>query len=676
MAKLGDLILRVGADTKELNKNLGEARKSIARNTREIQNLGRNLTVGVTAPLAIMGATSVQAFREQNKAIAQVEAGLKSTAGQVGFTSKELQKMASDLQNKTLFGDEVILKDATAQLLTFTNISGENFARTQQAALDLATRLDGDLKGASIQLGKALNDPVANLSALSRSGIQFSEDQKAVIKSLAETGKLAEAQTLILDELNKQYGGSAEAAAEADGGFTQLANSFGDLQEEIGRLLVQYLRPVVDALKNFVQFLQGTSDGTKTVALAIAGIAAAIGPVLIILPNLISGFKMARLAMLALNSAVLANPFVAAAAAITVIVGAVILLTDETKKAVNAVDELAEANKGLSLEEQKRNIEEQIEKQNKLVQELEKEKKAKDDIVAQGYGGKAIKEQREANAAYTAASEQLNEMNAMLTNVNDQLNINASANSSATKGTKTLTLEMVKASAKAYELKQELALLGTQVEDILRGGPQDLKPVDLKNIIQFEDFEEEIDDGTDAMIANFAKMKEAATNAMMKAAEVSNVFGNAFGAAVADVVSGEKTAGQALKGLAINAIRAVIQMAKANVIANATSPANAANLLSGGLATPAFIVAGLSMLEGFLGGISAFADGGIVSGPTLGLVGEYPGARTNPEVIAPLDKLRSMMGGQNVVVTGKISGRDILLTSERNAIDRNRVRGF
>ena len=676
MAKLGDLILRVGADTKDLNKNLGEARKSIARNTREIQNLGRNLTVGVTAPLAIMGATSVQAFREQNKAIAQVEAGLKSTAGQVGFTSQELQKMASDLQNKTLFGDEVILKDATAQLLTFTNISGENFARTQQAALDLATRLDGDLKGASIQLGKALNDPVANLSALSRSGIQFSEDQKAVIKSLAETGKLAEAQTLILDELNKQYGGSAEAAAEADGGFTQLANSFGDLQEEIGRLLVQYLRPVVDALKNFVQFLQGTSDGTKTVALAIAGIAAAIGPVLIILPNLISGFKMARLAMLALNSAVLANPFVAAAAAITVIVGAVILLTDETKKAVNAVDELAEANKGLSLEEQKRNIEEQIEKQNKLVQELEKEKKAKDDIVAQGYGGKAIKEQREANAAYTAASEQLNEMNAMLTNVNDQLNINASANSSATKGTKTLTLEMVKASAKAYELKQELALLGTQVEDILRGGPQDLKPVDLKNIIQFEDFEEEIDDGTDAMIANFAKMKEAATNAMMKAAEVSNVFGNAFGAAVADVVSGEKTAGQALKGLAINAIRAVIQMAKANVIANATSPANAANLLSGGLATPAFIVAGLSMLEGFLGGISAFADGGIVSGPTLGLVGEYPGARTNPEVIAPLDKLRSMMGGQNVVVTGKISGRDILLTSERNAIDRNRVRGF
>ena len=178
------------------------------------------------------------------------------------------------------------------------------------------------------------------------------------------------------------------------------------------------------------------------------------------------------------------------------------------------------------------------------------------------------------------------------------------------------------------------------------------------------------------MIENFAKLKEAATNSMMKAAEVSSAFGMAFGGAVADVVSGEKTAAQALKGLALQAIRAVIQMAKANVIANATSPANAANLLTGGLATPAFIVAGLSMLEGFLGGITAFKDGGIVSGPTLGLVGEYPGASTNPEVIAPLDKLRGMLGGQAVQVTGKISGRDILLTSERNAIDRNRVRGF
>ena len=106
------------------------------------------------------------------------------------------------------------------------------------------------------------------------------------------------------------------------------------------------------------------------------------------------------------------------------------------------------------------------------------------------------------------------------------------------------------------------------------------------------------------------------------------------------------------------------------------------------LAGPVAIAAGVALvalgagLKGAIAksaeqsGVPAFAEGGLVYGPTMGLVGEYPGARTNPEVIAPLDKLRSMIGGNTVQVTGKISGRDILLTSERNSIDRNRVRGF
>jgi hypothetical protein len=668
MAKLGDLILRVGADTSQLNKNLGEARKSIAKNTREIQNLGRNLTVGVTAPLAIMGATSVQAFREQNKAIAQVEAGLKSTAGQVGFTSQELQKMASDLQNKTLFGDEVILKDATAQLLTFTNISGQNFARTQQAALDLATRLDGDLKGASIQLGKALNDPVANLSALSRSGIQFSEEQKAVIKSLTETGNLAEAQTLILDELNKQYGGSAEAAAEADGGFTQLANSFGDLQEEIGRLLVQYLRPIVDRLKTFVQFLQGTSDGTKTLALAIAGVAAAIGPVLLILPNLVSGIKMARTAFALLNTTMLANPFGLVAAGLTVLVGAIIMLTDETKDAVSAVDKLAEANKGLGLEEQKRNIEEQIQKQQEIVDGLKAERDAKQAIVDQGYGGKAIKEANEANAAYTAATSQLDEMNAMLTNVNESLNSNAESNEAAAATTNTLTLEMVKASAEAYKLQQELAKLGTQADELVDTDFNlneaffgKIEP-DLE-LSEF-DFVEEVFGDEDELAAAGDKIRATAQAAQDTMQAVASNIGGFFTRTFEGVIGGTTTFKdallQALKAIAIKLAAMVATFA----ILSAFIPGFAAT--AGGL-------------KGFVGqglGIPGFADGGIVSGPTLGLVGEYPGAKMNPEVIAPLDKLRGMLGGQAVQVHGRLSGRDILLSSEYSAIDRNRVRGF
>lgn len=76
-------------------------------------------------------------------------------------------------------------------------------------------------------------------------------------------------------------------------------------------------------------------------------------------------------------------------------------------------------------------------------------------------------------------------------------------------------------------------------------------------------------------------------------------------------------------------------------------------------------------------GIPEFAAGGLVSGATLAMVGEGPGTSlSNPEVIAPLDKLQQMMGGGNVTVTGRLDGRDILISSERAGFDRNRVRGF
>jgi len=245
--------IRANSDAmKKQRLNVGNYGKAVSKVTGILKGFGATLLAAFSFQ-AIKGffTSSISAFQSQEKAVAKVNQALKSTQNAVGKTSEELQKMASDLQGTTLFGDEDILNNATAQLLTFTNIAGSNFDRTQKVALDLATVLDGDLKSASIQLGKALNDPVANLSALSRSGIQFSESQKQVIKSLTESGKLAEAQTVILDELERQYGGQAEAAAEADGGLTQLSNAFGDFKEKAGKAILEGLKPFIKGLKEF-----------------------------------------------------------------------------------------------------------------------------------------------------------------------------------------------------------------------------------------------------------------------------------------------------------------------------------------------------------------------------------------------------------------------------------------
>jgi hypothetical protein len=248
-AQIGDQQL------KKLDKTVGDNQRSVGNYEKALGGLKTALgALGIAFGISQIKSFvtgSVDLFRIQEKAVAQVQAGLLSTGNRVGFTLDELKKKAIALQNETLFGDEEILQSVTAQLLTFTNIAGEQFDRTQQAALDLATRLDGDLKSASIQLGKALNDPIKGLSALAKSGIQFSSDQKELIKTLTESGKITEAQTLILDELEKQYGGSAAAAADADGGITQLSNAFNDAREVLGGLIMEGLKPTIKSLKEF-----------------------------------------------------------------------------------------------------------------------------------------------------------------------------------------------------------------------------------------------------------------------------------------------------------------------------------------------------------------------------------------------------------------------------------------
>ena len=238
---------------KRQRMNVGNYGKAVGKITNVVKGFGVAMLASFSFSAVKSFVTdSVNAFRIQEKAVAKVTQAINSTGGAAGKTTTELKKLASGLQGNSLFGDEQILNEVSAQLLTFTNIAGNEFDRTQQVALDLATVLDGDLKSASLQLGKALNDPVANLSALSRSGIQFSDDQKKTIKSLADTNQLAEAQNVILTELERQYGGQALAAAEADGGFTQLKNTFGDLMEVVGGALLDAIRPMIKDLKEFL----------------------------------------------------------------------------------------------------------------------------------------------------------------------------------------------------------------------------------------------------------------------------------------------------------------------------------------------------------------------------------------------------------------------------------------
>jgi hypothetical protein len=122
-----------------------------------------------------------------------------------------------------------------AVLATFKEVRGDEFVRAQKAIMDMSTVLDQDLKSSAVQVGKALNDPIKGLTAMQRVGVTFSESQSEAIKSLAEMGRTAEAQKLILAELESQFGGTAEAAAGTFGGQLKLLwLDLSDIAEVIG----------------------------------------------------------------------------------------------------------------------------------------------------------------------------------------------------------------------------------------------------------------------------------------------------------------------------------------------------------------------------------------------------------------------------------------------------------
>lgn len=254
---------RAGRDITQLGRRAGAAQAQTARLQQALAGLGAAIGGG-----ALFGR-ALEAFNAQAQAVARVEQAIRSTGGAAGFTARELQRVASELQTVTLFGDEEILSKVTGQLLTFTNITGEQFLKAQEAVISLATAMDKDLLSAAVQVGKALNDPVRGAAALAESGIQFTTQQRELIASLVESGQLIEAQNILFNELFTQFGNQAQnAATVGTAAFTQLGNVVGDVLEVVGGDLAAGLSPVVAGLRDFLS----VAENARAVASAVEGI--------------------------------------------------------------------------------------------------------------------------------------------------------------------------------------------------------------------------------------------------------------------------------------------------------------------------------------------------------------------------------------------------------------------
>mgnify|MGYP003673950394 CR=1 FL=1 len=755
---IGFLNFKFGADLSGFEKAMKKAQKGLKKFGKNIEKTGKSMTMGLTLPILAFGASAVKAFDEQQKAIAQVEAGLKSTGNQVGFTSEQLQKMAADLQKTTLFGDEEILKGATAQLLTFTNIAGDQFARTQEVALDLATRLDGDLKSASIMLGKALNDPVANLSALSRAGIQFSEEQKATVKAMVKTNNLAGAQTLILNELEKQYGGSAAAAAEAGmGPIQQLMNQFSDITEQIGMRLIPHIKKLVAWITGLAEKFDALSEEQKDNIVKWGLIIAAIGPVLIIIGKISIGISALIPLFGKLGKMIMANPWILLAAAVVLAAKAIYDYTTAISGAEKASKSIFDLNVKAQVQAKE---EERLLKGNLEI--------ARDKTLSDNSRKEAI---TVLNNKLVGLNETLNLQNIAEVNVTEAIDKHTEAMMHQAKvaGTTDLITEtfnkLTKAKLSAGEAFDDLSWVeqliqadkviksqifgGKSREDAVKKQGKEiskkyveglteelatlelnLKELNLEAPEGFEGIMAKLSDAGklmgDDIITPLTGTSTAMGDLSLKViefkgelAEIPKILvekkvdwvkemASPFAAALGimgdeiavflgmDVVALEeglgsmattlgdnlaqgaedfKEYGIAIKGMMKDVIGALISQGVAAAVSNAMAsipPFPGSVFLIPAIAGAA---AGLARTA-FNSLIPAFAEGGLVTGPTTALVGEGVGTNAaNPEVIAPLDKLKGMLNGgnQNVVVTGKIVGKDIWLSNEKTQFNRQRT---
>ena len=193
----------------------------------------------------------------------KLNAILRATGRTAGLTLNEIEDLSRQIGIQTLASTQKV-RDAAGILLTFKSIQGDTFREALRLTQDLAAVGFGDVKTGAIQLGKALEEPIVGLGALRRVGVSFTEEQKELIKSLANTGQKAKAQQIILGALNTQVGGAGVSAAQGlAGAVDTLSEKFTIFIEKSksGAFFVRMLTGAIEGLADM--FGDARMEATK-----------------------------------------------------------------------------------------------------------------------------------------------------------------------------------------------------------------------------------------------------------------------------------------------------------------------------------------------------------------------------------------------------------------------------
>jgi phage-related protein len=275
--------------------------------------------LGALAVAAGKALSAGEAVSTANSRIEQINVSM----GLFGASSEAVTDRLITLAEVTAMQtgmDNLSIKATEAKLLTFKNLAmtadevGGAFDRAMMAAIDLAAAGFGTAESNAVQLGKALENPIKGMAALSKSGVTFTEVEKEKIAALVESGGILQAQEIILKAVETQVGNTAVATANSS---DIMKEGFAQFQQQLGLALL----PVLEAVTPILLTMANWAKDNPGVFLAIAG---TIG--------------VLAVSILAVNAAMLLNPAIAITAGIVALGVAVVVAYKKFEGFRNVVD--------------------------------------------------------------------------------------------------------------------------------------------------------------------------------------------------------------------------------------------------------------------------------------------------------------------------------------------------
>ncbi len=587
---VGKLTVMFGADFKGFDKSMKNAQKKLGRWSRDANRIGNQLTTNLTLPIVALGAGAV-------KLASDFEESLNKVNVSFGESSKEVQAFA-----KTTLKSFGIAEGSALEMASLFGDMGTSMGLTQQQASGMSTSLvglAGDLssfKNIRLDIAQTALASIftGETESLKKLGIvmteanlkQFALEQgiTKTIKQMTQAEKVQLRYNFVISKSQNALGDYARTSDGVANSTRNLQESVKELGEQFGKELLPIASDVIRVLTNVVTKIGSMSDENKKLAINIALVTAAFGPLFKAAAAFLSVVQKLIIFIPRLY-AVIMGPvgIVAALAALFIKLDEGDGFVDNTRK---GFQKLKNAIFGVNEEVKKLDF--------SLMQDIAKTDP--NDIRKRMLAGKIPFIKPPAKTTPKGKTARTDE-----------------------------TFIAAMDSLPVQKLNEELAKIPDQLKNV---------EAPLRKLSQAQK----------EYNAQTQLFGDIMFNSMMRAANSQEGFFSSF-------IENMK---KALKQL-------MIQLAVMTAI----------NFLLGGK--------GFSLGDAFSAAktsILGLASGGLVTGPTMALVGEGMGtSASNPEVVAPLDKLKGMINGggsQQVEVYGRISGNDIFISNQRGSLNRQR----